>query len=154
VATRLIVGRARRGTMRQLFTACAVLATGLLIATLPAAAQGNSPQLVVSNAVPNLRDQTLMISGWNFGSLPPFVTLGGMPLQLLAISGTQIVAVLPGAAVVTPGSYLLMVLRPQAKVASNAGGARQSEFRDVRRHDRCGGFKGRLRPAGGARTAG
>jgi len=70
----------------------------------------------------------LLISGWNFGSLPPFVTLGGMQLQLLAISDTQILAVLPGVVVVTPGSYLLTVLRPQSKFASNSGGPGSTGF--------------------------
>ena len=134
MATALITLRARTGTVRHVVAACAcLLTTGLLLSTATVAAKSekgpslSSLQLVVVDAVPDLLDQTLVISGVNFGPASLYVALRGVPLTVLASSDTQIIVTLPGFALATPGTYLLEVLRPNAitksgKVRSNNAG--------------------------------
>jgi hypothetical protein len=117
----LIARPARAGAMRHVVAAClCLLVTGLLLSTATVAAKSEkapppqSLQLVVVDAVPDLLDQTLVISGINFGPAPPYVALRGVRLTVLASSDTQVIVTLPGFALATPGTYLLEVLRPNA----------------------------------------
>ncbi len=90
--------------MRSLFRAAAVLC--LATVASPAAAVTVAP-LVVNNAY--AEDGVLVIQGGQFGDVPPYVTLAGVPLVVLSFNRTEIQAQLPDPT--PPGSYLLLVAR-------------------------------------------
>jgi protein-disulfide isomerase len=80
--------------------------------TTAAAAQPAALPLAVSAAVPDLRADTLTITGEGFGQ-NPFVTLDLVPLQIQAANDTRIVAAVP-VSMMPPGDYLLTVSRGPA----------------------------------------
>src|SRR2546430_12521554 len=63
----------------------------------------------IDHAVPNLPAQVITISGDAFGTTTPVVTLNTLQLTVVTFSQTQIIAVLPGSVVATPGTYQLAV---------------------------------------------
>jgi hypothetical protein len=73
-----------------------------------AAAASSPPALLVVNAA-SAEDGVLTIRGVNFGVVAPYVTLGGVPLVVLASDREEIQAQLPDGT--PPGSYLLLVAR-------------------------------------------
>jgi hypothetical protein len=108
-----------QGDMKTHGLARLVLALALLVASAGAGyAQGN--QVRVDGAVPNLVSQVVTISGVNFGSQPPSVTLNDVPLALLSSSPTQIVAALPASVIATPGSYQLVVRKGNSNSQNSA----------------------------------
>ena len=108
-----------QGAMTTRASARLCLALALLIASAGASyAQGN--QVRVDSAVPNLVSQVVTISGANFGSQPPSVTLNDGPLALLSSSPTQIVAALPASVIATPGTYQLVVRKGNSNSQNSA----------------------------------
>ena len=108
-----------QGAMTTRASARLCLALALLIASAGASyAQGN--QVRVDSAVPNLVSQVVTISGANFGSQPPSVTLNDVPLALLSSSPTQIVAALPASVIATPGTYQLVVRKGNSNSQNSA----------------------------------
>jgi hypothetical protein len=108
-----------QGAMKTRASARLCLALALLVASAGASyAQGN--QVRVDSAVPNLVSQVVTISGANFGSQPPSVTLNDVPLALLSSSPTQIVAALPASVIATPGTYLLVVRKGNSNGQNSA----------------------------------
>jgi len=108
-----------QGAMKTRASARLCLALALLIASAGASyAQGN--QVRVDSAVPNLVSQVVTISGANFGSQPPSVTLNDGPLALLSSSPTQIVAALPASVIATPGTYQLVVRKGNSNSQNSA----------------------------------
>ena len=108
-----------QGAMKTHGLARLCLALALLVASAGAGyAQGN--QVRVDSAVPNLVSQVVTISGVNFGSQPPSVTLNDVPLALLSSSPTQIVAALPASVIATPGTYQLVVRKGNSNSQNSA----------------------------------
>ena len=108
-----------QGAMKTRASASLCLALALLVASAGASyAQGN--QVRVDSAVPNLVSQVVTISGANFGSQPPSVTLNDVPLALLSSSPTQIVAALPASVIATPGTYRLVVRKGNSNSQNSA----------------------------------
>lgn len=68
-----------------------------------------TPRIV--NAVPDLLNRLLTISGAEFGGNPE-VTLDEIPLTIQSTTPEQIVAVLPDHVIATPGTYRLVVAAP------------------------------------------
>lgn len=88
----------------------AVVAAALSLSPGAPIAQGRgNPKLTVVNAVPDMPNGLLTITGLNFGTAPA-VTLDARPLTLLGAAPTQIIAVLPASLMNTAGSYLLTVI--------------------------------------------
>src|SRR5262245_40896701 len=100
----------------------AAVIISLLAAGMPAEGQQTSPQLVITNAVPDAGGETLSISCGNFtgGNLAarPFVTLDLIPLDVRVATDTLILVAAPVGAI-PPGKYLLTVSRGPAS-ADNA----------------------------------
>jgi len=90
--------------MRSVVRAIPIL---LLAALAKPAFSATVAPLVVSYAY--AEDGVLVIQGGNFGDTPPYVTLAGVPLVVLASNRTEIQAQLPDPT--PPGSYLLLVAR-------------------------------------------
>jgi hypothetical protein len=90
--------------MRSLFLAAPVVCLAVLAS--PAYPATAAP-LVVNNAY--AEDGVLVIQGGQFGDVPPYVTLAGVPLVVLSFNRTEIQAQLPDPT--PPGSYLLLVAR-------------------------------------------
>jgi hypothetical protein len=91
--------------MRALFVAASLLCLAALAE--PARAAGPPGLLVVNSA--SADGGVLNIQGDNFGNATPYVTLAGLPLEVLSSSQVQIQALLPDP---TPtGSYRLLVAR-------------------------------------------
>jgi hypothetical protein len=108
-----------QGAMKTRASARLCLALALLVASAGASyAQGN--QVRVDSAVPSLVSQVVTISGANFGSQPPSVTLNDVPLALLSSSPTQIVAALPASVIATPGTYQLVVRKGNSNSQNSA----------------------------------
>jgi len=108
-----------QGAMKTRASARLCLALALLVASAGASyAQGN--QVRVDSAVPSLVSQVVTISGANFGSQPPSVTLNDGPLALLSSSPTQIVAALPASVIATPGTYQLVVRKGNSNSQNSA----------------------------------
>jgi hypothetical protein len=98
--------------MRNATRAAALLAVSLFAAG-PLAADGSLPLLVVTSA--RVSGNVLVIRGENFGSVAPYVTLGGVELSPVSrVSASEARATLPAG--IAPGSYLLMVARRPARV--------------------------------------
>jgi len=64
-----------------------------------------APEPAIISAVANFQTNQLTITGSNFGSAVPKVTLDGSQLQVVSNSGTSVVATLRGGT--NPGGYLL-----------------------------------------------
>ena len=94
--------------MKRLFHASSLLC----LAALAGPAAAADVALVVNNAY--VEDGVLFIEGGNFGTLPPYVTLAGVPLVVLSSSRTEVQAQLPDPT--PPGSYLLLVARNPLRV--------------------------------------
>ena len=86
----------------------------LCLAALAEPALGAPPiaPLVVNNA--SADSGVLTIQGGNFGDVPPYVTLAGLPLVVLSSNHTEIRALLPDPT--PPGSYLLVVARNPLRI--------------------------------------
>ena len=80
-----------------------------LVSATPTAQQAPAPQLVVTDAAPDISGETLTITGANFGNRP-LVTLDLIPLTVQIAVNTQIVAAAPVSAM-PAGDYLLSVSR-------------------------------------------
>jgi len=94
--------------MKRLFHASSLLC----LAALAGPAAAADVALVVNNAY--AEGGVLFIEGGNFGTLPPYVTLAGVPLVVLSSNRTEIQAQLPDPT--PPGSYLLLVARNPLRV--------------------------------------
>ena len=83
-----------------------VVSTCFLVTTVWA----GGPQPVITGAVPNfaINPTQLTVSGSNFGTVQPLVSLDGLPLAVMSFTDTLVVASLPTN--LTPGSYLLTLL--------------------------------------------
>ena len=90
--------------MRSLVLAAPVVCLAVLAS--PAYPATAAP-LVVNSAY--AEDGVLFIQGGQFGDVPPYVTLAGVPLVVLSFNRTEIQAQLPDPT--PPGSYLLLVAR-------------------------------------------
>ena len=86
--------------MRSLFLAAPVVCLAVLASP---AYPATAATLVVNNAY--AEDGVLVIQGGQFGDVPPYVTLAGVPLVVLSFNRTEIQAQLPDPT--PPGSYLL-----------------------------------------------
>lgn len=75
----------------------------MLLGLTAAAFAGSSPSIL--SAVANFQTNQLTITGSNFGSATPKVTLDGTALQIISHSTTSVVATLPSGT--NPGAYLL-----------------------------------------------
>ncbi len=99
-----------------------LLALALLMSAGTARAQSSSPaQLEVRQTEVNTATDQITITGVNFGTSLPAVTLAGTPLNIVSSTPTQIVADLPAGT--QPGTYLLKV--------SRGNGASQKDEIDV-----------------------
>ena len=78
----------------------------------PAAAGGTIAPLVVNSA--SADSGVLTIRGGNFGDVPPYVTLAGVQLVVLASDRDEIQVQLPDPT--PPGSYLLIVARNPLRI--------------------------------------
>jgi hypothetical protein len=79
-------------------------------------------QLDIRNAIPDLLNARLYISGSGFGTAP-LVSLDGMSLTVLNASSNLIEAILPASVLTTPGTYRLVV--------STGNGPKKSDTADV-----------------------
>ncbi|MFP5204992.1 MAG: IPT/TIG domain-containing protein [Acidobacteriota bacterium] len=88
---------------------------------------------VVVSALPSFTGNTLTISGMNFGTQMPVVTLNAAALTVTSNTNTQIVATLP--ANIAPGSYRLIVSLPDNDRDSDHDRGHDAEHRadDVNR---------------------
>jgi hypothetical protein len=85
----------------------------LCLAALAEPALAGGPALLVVNSA-SADDGILTIRGVNFGAAAPYVTLGGLPLDVLSSNPGEIEAQLPDGT--APGSYLLVVARNPHRV--------------------------------------
>ncbi len=109
----------------QYRSALFLLALALLVSAGAARAQSSSSgQLEVTQTEVNNSTNQITITGVNFGTSLPSVTLAGAPLNVVSSTPTQIVADLPSG--IQPGTYLLKVAR--------GNGTSQTEGRDRCRH--------------------
>src|SRR4051794_4673870 len=87
-----------------------VMLAGLFI--FPAALIAAPPQSPsINDASANVVSGLLTISGANFGTTAPTVSMDGFVLTLQSFGPSQIVAVLPASVAAAPGSYALTVTR-------------------------------------------
>jgi len=108
----------RRGRlMRGAAMVCLVFAFTVSSVRIVHAQNG---QIRVDSALPNLAAHAVTIGGVNFGTQTPTVTLNDMPLTVLVSSPTQIVAVLPGSVIASPGTYQLVVRKGGANSQNSA----------------------------------
>ena len=90
-----------------------LIAVGLLtLGRLPAEATVGSSLLVITSA--SVDDGVITIRGGNFGEAAPYVTLAGIPIQVLRSSPTEVLALLPEGT--APGTYLLGVARNPLRI--------------------------------------
>jgi len=111
------VGLRNSRTMRGVATACLVLAIAI---TSDRVVYAQGGQVRVDSVLPNLVSNVITISGVNFGTQPPSVTLNDAPLVVVSASSTQIVAVLPGSVVAAPGTYQLVVRKGNSNSQNSA----------------------------------
>lgn len=101
------------------------LKTALLVASLTlcgyAAAGGRGATLVppmIEKVAVDAKKNAIIITGWNFGSIPPYVRLSGQTLEVERASANKIVAQLPPG--IQPATYGLTVTTSgQNKTISN-----------------------------------
>ncbi|MGH9321796.1 MAG: hypothetical protein ACRD3V_18155 [Vicinamibacteria bacterium] len=81
----------------------------VLVASLfvPPSVAGAQP--FIRSAVPDEANQTLTISGLNVGPAPPLVLLDLQSLEVLSVSGAQVVTALPPGR--APGTYSLILVQ-------------------------------------------
>ena len=122
--------------MRRILAKCLRFAACLVLAAVPALAQGRG-QPVVTTAVISADGSVLAVSGSNFGS-NPLVSLGGYVLGGVGVNpqGTALSALMPALA---PGSYQLVV---------TAGGNRSAAFEITVGAQGAAGATGAQGPAG------
>ncbi len=114
--------------MKLRLALAAAAATLVFATTAPLSADSARHQLTITNAVPDVTGSALYVSGANFGSGAPWVTLNGMPVTVLASTPNQISVELPAAVVATPGSYLLTVARSDRSRHRDDEGGRVASF--------------------------
>lgn len=95
--------------MKAISTARIGAALALFIAGTCFADSSHQPAITAARA----EGGVLRIDGINFGTAKPKVTLGTLPLSVVAVTATKIDAVLPST--VAPGSYLLTVTAGKGK---------------------------------------
>ncbi|MGH9321794.1 MAG: hypothetical protein ACRD3V_18145 [Vicinamibacteria bacterium] len=78
-----------------------------VLLALPAAANA---QPFIRSAAPSETSQTLTINGINFGAVPPLAFLNFVPLMVQSASETEVVAGLPSAPALGPGTYSLILI--------------------------------------------
>jgi hypothetical protein len=94
----------------MILAAGGILALSTALASPAAATPIPPPHVVITSAT--VEDTTITIRGANFGEVEPYVTLDGMPLQILSSTPSEVLASLPELA---PGTYLLMLARNPAQ---------------------------------------
>jgi len=78
-----------------------------ILGVTPASAATASPAITSVTVSYSISPPTITITGKNFGTTTPGVTLDGIPLEIDLYTSTAVVAVLPSS--LTPGSYQLVL---------------------------------------------
>lgn len=81
----------------------------LLLISAPGlrADQHSGPNIDTAVVTTTTQPNQIVIGGSGFGSIPPAVTLDGVPLVLISYTDTLVVAFLPNDATAHPGTYRL-----------------------------------------------
>src|ERR1700677_2656716 len=78
-----------------------------ILGVTPASAATASPAITSVTVSYSISPPTITLTGKNFGTTTPGVTLDGIPLEIDLYTSTAVVAVLPSS--LTPGSYQLVL---------------------------------------------